>query len=95
MKLKSVRISLRVLSIEYGDGKIPTIQQIFAMTLESQACRDLFLYKNVVGMIPYSQDDSPISIHAINFFTNISVHIPVDIGDLIVSLLFDTAIRVR
>ncbi|RDB15202.1 hypothetical protein Hypma_004821 [Hypsizygus marmoreus] len=75
-------MSLRVVSVEYGDGNVPAMRTVYQGPIP-RPCRALFIYKDVVGIIPYSYDDSPACIHAINFVTRLSVNISVELGDSI------------
>lgn len=63
------RLFLRVFSVEYGDSKSSTIQEILCSPLPTQwlTIKGMFLCKDVVGMIPRLGDGSPPSIHVINF----------------------------
>ena len=73
------RECLRVISVEYGRGKAAEMQQVFHMNLEG-SCRALFICKDVVGVLLYIDDNSYISIVAINIVTNMSTTIRVDLG---------------
>ncbi|KAF8073379.1 hypothetical protein FPV67DRAFT_1477570 [Lyophyllum atratum] len=67
-----------IFSIEYGPGKIPSIQKIFQTRLallRQPGPRGLFLCKDVVGMVTCPKDISSPPIRAINFAKNLWVNI--------------------
>lgn len=79
----SNRIYLLVLSVQYQGGDGVTIQEVYRAPLEAP-CRALFICKDVVGVIPYAGDEANLSITAINYITNASVRVSVDLGHAVV-----------
>jgi hypothetical protein len=62
------------------------MQEIFSVLLDSP-CKAVFICKDVVGVIPYADDDALFSIRAFNYNTKISINISLELGYPIVSLV--------
>jgi len=65
--------------VTYGKEKSTSFQQVFSVLLEAP-CEALFIHKDVIGVIPYPDNDSTLSIRAFNFITNTCANISARVG---------------
>ncbi|KAG6910114.1 hypothetical protein DXG01_013168 [Tephrocybe rancida] len=72
---------LKIISIEYGNGEVPSIRELFTYLMPAQHdVYDIFLTTNIVGLVRCLEDES-LCVHAVNFAKNVSVEIPMPFGN--------------
>ncbi|KAF8870475.1 hypothetical protein BD779DRAFT_537079 [Infundibulicybe gibba] len=71
--------SLCVLGVEHENGRAVTLKEYFRAPSYT-SCKALFICEDVIGVIPYPEDETFIRVHATNFLTNVSVTVLIEVG---------------